>query len=178
MTMAMTPLEEARYALDFGVARSDLGMAAQLEYDRLVGEGYGRPMDERPLTREELKQAKQERLEEFRRKRQESQDRTAATTCLPNLGVAVYEGNVYQHGTNRSGMASDLQASSERKLGTDLKLLGRLAGAYAEAGGDTVFLNAAGMVERVTINERIEAGRREFGGPAASGIPDMECPGA
>ncbi len=40
------------------------------------------------------------------------------------------------------------------------------------------FLNAAGTVGRVTINERIEAGRREFGGPAASGIPDMECPDA
>jgi hypothetical protein len=31
----MTPEAEARYALSYGVARSDLPMAAQLEYDRL-----------------------------------------------------------------------------------------------------------------------------------------------
>jgi len=37
--MALTPDQEARYALDFGVARSDLSMPAQLIYDRLVSEG-------------------------------------------------------------------------------------------------------------------------------------------
>lgn len=34
----MTSAQEAAYALDYGVARSDLGMAAQLEYDRLLAE--------------------------------------------------------------------------------------------------------------------------------------------
>jgi hypothetical protein len=32
----MTPEQEARYALGFGVARSDLSPDAQLAYDRLV----------------------------------------------------------------------------------------------------------------------------------------------
>lgn len=32
----MTPEQEAEYALDFGVARSDLPQEAQLAYDRLV----------------------------------------------------------------------------------------------------------------------------------------------
>jgi hypothetical protein len=39
MPMAQTPDQEARYALNFGVARSDLSMPAQLIYDRLVSEG-------------------------------------------------------------------------------------------------------------------------------------------
>jgi hypothetical protein len=39
----MTPEQEARYALGFNVARSGLSMAAQLEYDRLLREGYGEP---------------------------------------------------------------------------------------------------------------------------------------
>jgi len=34
----MTPEGEARYALSYGVPRSDLSMAAQLEYDRLRAE--------------------------------------------------------------------------------------------------------------------------------------------
>lgn len=38
--MAMTPTQEAAYALDYNIARSDLPMAAQLEYDRLPAEGY------------------------------------------------------------------------------------------------------------------------------------------
>lgn len=37
----MTPEAEARYALDYGLARRDLPIAAQLEYDRLCREGYG-----------------------------------------------------------------------------------------------------------------------------------------
>ena len=39
----MTPEQEARYALGFHVARSGLSMAAQLEYERLLREGYGGP---------------------------------------------------------------------------------------------------------------------------------------
>jgi hypothetical protein len=34
----MTPEQEARYALNFGLSRGDLSMAAQLEYDRLKAE--------------------------------------------------------------------------------------------------------------------------------------------
>lgn len=40
--MAMTPEQEARYALGYGLPRSDLPLAAQLAYDRLVAEGYGK----------------------------------------------------------------------------------------------------------------------------------------
>lgn len=35
----MTPEQEARYALDWGLARADLKPAVQAEYDRLVAEG-------------------------------------------------------------------------------------------------------------------------------------------
>jgi hypothetical protein len=35
----MTPAQEATYALDFGVSRSDLKPVVQAEYDRLVAEG-------------------------------------------------------------------------------------------------------------------------------------------
>jgi len=34
----MTPDQEAAYALDYGVSRSDLSMAAQMAYDRLLSE--------------------------------------------------------------------------------------------------------------------------------------------
>lgn len=61
--------------------------------------------------------------------------RAAATTWFPHLGVAVYDGHVYQHGAKQSGMASNTQARNERTLGTNLKLLGPLAGAHAEVGG-------------------------------------------
>jgi len=50
--------------------------------------------------------------------------------------VAVYDGQVYQHGAKQRGMASDTQARNERTLGTNLKLLGPLAGAHTEVGGD------------------------------------------
>jgi Short C-terminal domain len=133
--MAMTPAQEARYALGYGLSRSDLSMAAQIEYDRLVAGQEPSQEGERPQTREERKQARQERLEEYRRKRQEGQERAAATTWFPHLGVAVREGQVYQHGAKQSGMASDLQAKNERTLARDLKPLGSLAGAHAEVGG-------------------------------------------
>ena len=42
----MTPEAEARYALDFNVARSDLSMPAQLAYDELVRDGYGTSKEE------------------------------------------------------------------------------------------------------------------------------------
>lgn len=46
--MGMTPTQEARYALDWGGARSDLSMPAQLEYDRLKDDflAQGRPLPE------------------------------------------------------------------------------------------------------------------------------------
>jgi Short C-terminal domain len=137
--MAMTPEQEARYALGYGVARSDLSLAAQLEYDRLVAGQVPSPEGQRPQTKEERKeghrQARQERREETRRRWQERQERAAATTWFPNLGVAVHEGQVYQHGAKQSGMASDMQARNERTLGMTTKLLGSLTGAHAEVGG-------------------------------------------
>ncbi len=39
MNMAMTPLEEAAYALDNGLPRRDLAPEVQAAYDRLAGPG-------------------------------------------------------------------------------------------------------------------------------------------
>ena len=148
--MALTPAEEAQYALSFGVSRSDLSLGAQIEYDRLVAEGYGTPpQQERPLTKEERKLAKQARREEFARKRQEWAELAAATTWLPNLGVAIRDGNVYQHSVDQNGMHSDLRAMTERAGRAEMKLLGPLAGAHAEVGGG-------------------QAGRRRSGGKIAA----------
>ncbi len=47
--MALTPTEEAKYALNYGVSRSDLSLGAQIEYDRLVAEGY-EPAKTAPVT--------------------------------------------------------------------------------------------------------------------------------
>jgi hypothetical protein len=41
----MTPVQEAVYALDFGVSRSDLKPEVQAEYDRLVAEGGPRRVE-------------------------------------------------------------------------------------------------------------------------------------
>jgi hypothetical protein len=40
--MALTPEQEARYALNWNSSRSGLSPAGQLAYDRLVAEGYGK----------------------------------------------------------------------------------------------------------------------------------------
>jgi hypothetical protein len=133
--MAMTPAQEAQYAISNGVNRSDLSQGAQIEYDRIIADGYGTPQEQRPATKEERMRARQERHEENRRRWQEREERAAASTWLPNLGVAVRDGKVYQHGASQSGMASDIQASNERKLGMETKILGPLVGARAEVGG-------------------------------------------
>ena len=129
MTMPMGPTEEAAYALDSGVNRSDLSMAAQLEYDRMVAadEAY-RTSAGRPLTKEERKQARRESHEELRRKLKVAEE----ITWLPNLGVAVRDGNVYQHGADRGESGFDALASRERRDPAQLRLLGSLAGAHAE----------------------------------------------
>ena len=50
----MTPTEEAKYAINYGVSRADLSPAAQAEYDRLVAEGYSPArLEERQPTRGE-----------------------------------------------------------------------------------------------------------------------------
>jgi hypothetical protein len=108
----MTPAEQAGYALANGVSRSDLSPAAQAEYDRLLP-------------------AHQARREESARIRQERVKRAAATIWMPNLGVAIYDGNVYQHGTSQGGPASDRRAWGERRERMETKLLGPLAGAKA-----------------------------------------------
>lgn len=41
--MALTPAQEARYALDYGLDRKDLKPEVQAEYDRLVAEAPVRP---------------------------------------------------------------------------------------------------------------------------------------
>ena len=49
MKMAMTPLEEAAYALDNGLPKGDLAPEVQAAYDRLVAGGYrGTPQDPPP----------------------------------------------------------------------------------------------------------------------------------
>ena len=54
--MALTPAEEAKYALNHGVSRSDLSPEAQTEYDRLVPEGYGTPTEKRDQVPQELRE--------------------------------------------------------------------------------------------------------------------------
>ena len=54
--MALTPAEEAKYALNHGVSRSDLSPEAQTEYDRLVPEGYGTPTQKRDQVPQKLRE--------------------------------------------------------------------------------------------------------------------------
>jgi len=53
--MALTPVEEAKYALDHQVSRSGLSADAQTEYDRLVAEGNGIPTQKREYVPLELR---------------------------------------------------------------------------------------------------------------------------
>jgi len=148
--MALKPTDEAKYALASGMSRSDLSVAAQTEYDRLVAEGYGtHPRGERLPTREERKPARQARREESARQRQEWEGLTAATTWLPNLGVAIRDSQVYRHGVDERGVHSDIRAMTERAGRQAMQLLGPLAGAHAEVGGG-------------------QAGRRRSGGQRAA----------
>jgi hypothetical protein len=129
MAMAMTPLEEAKYALDFRVSRSDLSLPAQLEYDRLMAEGYGTPPV--TFTKDEYKQAQRERREQARRELEAALKVAEETAWFPNLGVAVRDRNVYRHGADRSD-GFDAQASRERRGRAEMKLLAPLAGAHAD----------------------------------------------
>ena len=114
--MAPKPAEEAKYALNFGVSRSDLSPEAQAEYDRLAPD-YSR--------------AQHERREEDRRTQNELVRRLAGTAWFPDLGMAVREGNVYRHGVSQNGSFSPPLAYRERR-GAGMQLLGALAGARAE----------------------------------------------
>ncbi len=127
--MALTPAEEAKYALDFGVSRSDLSLPAQLEYDRLMAEGYGTPPV--TLTKDEYKQAQRERRERARSELEAALKAAEETAWFPNLGVAVRDGNVYRHGADRSD-GFDAQASRERRGRAAMKLLAPLTGAHAD----------------------------------------------
>ena len=128
MRMRMGPTEEAAYALDFGVSRSGLSAAAQLEYDRMVAADETRASAGRLLTKEERKQVRRDRHEELRRRLKVAEE----ITWLPDLGVAVRDGNVYQHGADRGESGFDARASRERRDPAQLRLLGALAGAHAE----------------------------------------------
>ena len=130
--MARDPLEEAAYALDYGVSRSNLSLAAQIEYDRLVAAQAQYDRLKVPLTKEERKQAQQQRGEEDRPRLEEWQKLDAETAWFPDMGVAVRDGNVYQHGSDKGGPGRDVLASSERTRRAEMKLLGPLAGAHAE----------------------------------------------
>lgn len=78
----------------------------------------------------------------------------ARTAWFPGLGVAVRDGNIYQHGIDRNGSFSNSQAKSERKLKTDMKLLGPLAGAHAELAGGQAGTHCSGgqRVADTTLN--------------------------
>lgn len=115
--MAMTPTQEAEYALDYEAGRAGLSPAAQIEYDRLLPAWQARH---------------EEQAREQAKRREESRKVAAGTTWLPNLGVAVYGGNVYQHGANQSGSKSDRLVWMERSRGARMRLLGSLPGAHAE----------------------------------------------
>ena len=67
--MALTPTREAKYALDYGVSRSDLSPGARIEYDRLVAEGYGaaRQYERQRAAEEERRKASQAAKEAARR---------------------------------------------------------------------------------------------------------------
>ncbi len=89
----------------------------------------------RVAAQRERERCREERLAANREKRMAREAREAATVWLPALGVAVYEGNVYKLGLNEGGWQSDSHASNQRKLGSDLKLLGPLTGARADVAG-------------------------------------------
>jgi hypothetical protein len=114
--VCVKPLEEAKYALDWGLPRSDLKPEAQVEYDRLAPE---------------YRRIQQERREMECQKAEENGRLLAATTWFPGLGVAVRDGNVYVHAVDRSGVLSPRLAYLEHR-GAEMRLLGPLAGAHAE----------------------------------------------
>lgn len=92
--------------------------------------------ESRQQAKQERQAVKEQRREENRQRWQERRDRRDATIWFSNLGVAVYEGNVYQHGRNQGDSNSDMVAKSERQFSSsNLKLLGPLHGAHAEVGG-------------------------------------------
>jgi hypothetical protein len=127
-----TSTDEAKFALDSGVRSSYLSPRAQLEYDRLVAEGYGTPpQEERSATRDEHEEARRKRDEEASRWLEEHR-KLPATIWLPVLGVAVRDGRVYQHGVDQGGSEHDAKAAREHRNPAQMKLLGALAGAHAE----------------------------------------------
>lgn len=92
----MTPEAEARYALDFNVARSDLPIPAQLVYDQLLRDGYGVPKgnDGHGVPKE--------------------QDRPDAV--FPVLGVQVRGGTVESHAFGHRARALGLLAGAQAQL--------------------------------------------------------------
>lgn len=78
--MAMTPAEQAKYAVNYGTNRADLSPAAKMEYDRLIAEGYGashppvatgtrpgnheRPSGLTPEYQQQIDRRRQERMNE------------------------------------------------------------------------------------------------------------------
>jgi Short C-terminal domain len=114
--VCVKPVEEARYALDWGLPRSDLKPEAQVEYDRLAPEH---------------RRIQQVRREAERRKVEGNRRLLAVTIWFPGLGVAVRDGNVYVHATDRNRVFSPRLEYLEHR-GAEIKLLGPLAGAHAE----------------------------------------------
>lgn len=89
----------------------------------------------RAAAQRERERRREERLAALQEKRATREARDTATVWLPALGVAVYEGNVYRLGLDEGGWQSDSHASTQRKAGLDLKLLGPLVGARADVAG-------------------------------------------
>jgi hypothetical protein len=80
---------------------------------------------------EGYKQAQRERRALALRELEAALKVAEATQWFPNLGVAIRDGNVYQHGADR-GDGYDALAQRERRGRAVMELLAPLAGAHAE----------------------------------------------
>lgn len=92
-SMALTPTEEASYALGYGVSRSDLSPGAQIEYDRLVAEGHGVHRYERQRAAEEERRKAGQAAKEAAR-REATIDAMSFKWDYPVLKVFVRNGKV------------------------------------------------------------------------------------
>jgi len=119
----MTPEQEAWHVLEHGLDPGELTSPGRAAYDRLM-------------------------IDKSARDGEEHRKLAAETTWLPDLGVAVRDGNVYRHGPDQGDSYVDALAARERRDPAQMKLLGPLAGAHAEvvsgkvgkrrSGGDRV----------------------------------------
>lgn len=165
--MARTPEQDAAYALNFGVSRSDLKPEAQAAYDRLV--------QERQQVQEERKRL------------------TAATVWFPDLGVGVRDGNVYEHTAGMKLLGPLAGARAEALAGNagSYRSAGQRAAAVALVGpagaisrtykGVAVVAFADGSVSEKLLADlasvaKAQAAASRFNSLAASAQPAEDIP--